>query len=106
MLKPASPFILLIRLYQKTLSPLMGNQCRFYPTCSAYGIEALERHGAFKGLIMTIWRLLRCQPFSKGPWTDPVPEKASFIRFARGLRFRYKRRNHGCGGICNHKDVT
>ena len=100
-MKPADPFILLIRLYQKTLSPLMGNQCRFHPTCSAYGIEVLERHGAVKGLLLTLRRLLRCQPFSSGPWTDPAPE-----RFAWGDLFRYKRRNLKCGHICTHKDVS
>lgn len=100
-MKPAKPLIAAIRLYQKLLSPLTGNQCRFYPTCSAYGIEALETHGVLKGLILTVRRVLRCNPLTAGPWTDPVPE-----RFAWGALFRYNRRTHRCGGICNHKDVT
>jgi putative membrane protein insertion efficiency factor len=104
MLKPADPIIGLIRLYQKVLSPLTGNQCRFYPTCSSYGIEALRRHGLFKGLLLTLWRVIRCNPWtSSGPWTDPVPE-----RFALTGLFRYKlgRQRHKCARTCHHKDVT
>ena len=104
MLKPADPFIGLIRLYQKILSPLIGNQCRFYPTCSAYGIEALKRHGLFKGLILTLWRMIRCNPWTPSTrWTDPVPE-----RFALSVLFRYKlgKQRHTCEGTCHHKDVT
>lgn len=62
----------LIRIYRKTLSPFIGGQCRFYPTCSQYGIEALEKHGALKGSYLTCRRILRCNPlFEGGP--DPVP---------------------------------
>ncbi len=50
----------------------MYNTCKFTPTCSQYGIEAIEKHGAIKGLLLTIWRILRCNPFSKGGY-DPVP---------------------------------
>ena len=67
-------FILLIRFYQKNISPLKISCCRFTPTCSAYAIEAIRVHGAFKGLILSIWRILRCNPFGKGGY-DPVPEK-------------------------------
>lgn len=63
----------LIRLYQLTLSPYIGNSCRFQPTCSNYGIEAIEKHGAIKGSYLTIRRILRCQPMCKGGY-DPVPE--------------------------------
>jgi hypothetical protein len=68
----AVPFILLIRLYQKLLSPLMGAQCRFSPTCSAYGLEAFKRHGVFKGFWLTIKRIGRCHPWG-GSGYDPVP---------------------------------
>ena len=61
----------LIRLYQRFLSPLLGNNCRFDPTCSAYAIEAIQRYGPLLGLIKAIWRILRCNPFSKGGY-DPV----------------------------------
>lgn len=67
-------FILPIRLYQKLISPLKPPSCRFYPTCSNYGIEAIEKHGIFKGGYLTINRILRCQPFCKGGY-DPVPEE-------------------------------
>lgn len=63
-----------IRFYQRAISPLLGKNCKYIPTCSQYGIEAISRFGAFKGLLLTIWRILRCNPFSKGGY-DPVPEK-------------------------------
>ena len=62
-----------IRLYRKTLSPFIGQQCRFEPTCSHYGEEAIVKHGALRGTILTVWRILRCGPWSKGGY-DPVPE--------------------------------
>ena len=62
-----------IRFYQKHLSGLKGySSCKFYPTCSNYSIEAIEKYGAFKGGILALWRILRCNPFSKGGY-DPVP---------------------------------
>ena len=61
------------RLYRKTLSPFIGQQCRFEPTCSHYGEEAIAKHGALRGTILTVWRILRCGPWSKGGY-DPVPE--------------------------------
>ncbi len=65
------PMILLIRCYQMFISPLLGPHCRFYPTCSAYAIEAIEKKGALKGLWMTIKRLSKCHPFHPGGY-DPV----------------------------------
>jgi putative membrane protein insertion efficiency factor len=66
----------LIKLYKKYLSP--GNFglkiCIFEPSCSRYSLEALEKHGVFKGLYLTIYRIIRCNPFSKGGY-DPVPER-------------------------------
>lgn len=63
----------LIRLYQKTLSQTMPpNTCRFYPSCSHYGYQAVYKYGAIKGSIMAIWRILRCNPFNPGGY-DPVP---------------------------------
>ena len=61
-----------IRIYQKYLSPLKHTKCPYYPTCSQYGLEAIEKYGAFKGGLMAVWRILRCNPFSKGGY-DPVP---------------------------------
>ena len=78
-------FQFLILIYQKTLSPFMGNQCRFTPTCSCYMHEALDKHGAFKGLFLGIIRIVKCNPWIKAKWVDEVPE-----RFAWGQLFRYK----------------
>ena len=66
--------IWLIGLYRKYISPLKSPCCRFTPTCSAYAIEAYTKRGFFIGTILTVWRILRCNPFSKGGY-DPVPEK-------------------------------
>ena len=64
-----------VRFYRKNISPAKRTPCcRFYPTCSAYAIEALEIHGALKGSALSIWRILRCNPWSKGGY-DPVPER-------------------------------
>lgn len=62
-----------IRFYRRYLSDLKGySSCKYYPTCSAYALEAVEKYGALKGGILSIWRILRCNPFSKGGY-DPVP---------------------------------
>jgi uncharacterized protein len=63
-----------IRFYRKGISPLLPPSCRFYPSCSAYGMEAIERHGAARGSWLTLKRILRCHPFCKGGY-DPVPER-------------------------------
>lgn len=63
-----------IMFYKKGISPYTKPKCKYYPTCSQYGIEAIERFGALKGSALTIRRIIRCNPFSKGGY-DPVPEK-------------------------------
>lgn len=63
-----------IKIYQKGISPLKPRCCRFEPSCSQYSIEALQTHGVFLGLALSIWRILRCNPFSRGGY-DPVPPK-------------------------------
>ena len=68
------PFIWLITFYRKVISPMTPPSCRFYPTCSQYGLEAFQKHGAIKGFILTSKRILKCQPFHPGGF-DPVPEK-------------------------------
>ena len=68
----AFPFILLIFLYQRIISPWIGPKCRYTPTCSQYGIEALKKHGPIKGLWLTIKRVSRCHPLG-GSGYDPVP---------------------------------
>ena len=62
----------MIRFYQKEISPLLRPCCRFTPTCSQYAVEAIDKHGAWKGLGLAIRRVLRCNPFCKGGY-DPVP---------------------------------
>ncbi|MBL6985541.1 MAG: membrane protein insertion efficiency factor YidD [Methylobacter sp.] len=66
--------IAIIRFYKYFISPLLGNRCRFYPSCSSYSLEALQLHGAIIGSYLTLKRLLRCHPFHEGG-IDPVPEK-------------------------------
>ncbi len=61
-----------IKGYQKYLSPLKSTKCPYYPSCSCYGLEAVEKYGAVKGSMMAAWRIVRCNPFSKGGY-DPVP---------------------------------
>ena len=72
--------ILLIRFYQKFISPLKRPCCRFTPTCSQYALEAFQKRGFFVGFGLTVWRILRCNPYGAGGY-DPVPEKK-----ARGKR--------------------
>ena len=69
---PADFLILLIRIYQVTLSPYIGRNCRYTPTCSSYGIEALKKYGAIKGGWLTFYRVLSCNPWG-GSGYDPVP---------------------------------
>lgn len=70
---PRIILLVFIRLYQKIVSPsLPANTCRFYPSCSHYGYQAIYKYGALKGLMMSIWRILRCNPFNPGGY-DPVP---------------------------------
>lgn len=64
----------LIRFYQTKISPHTPPACKYYPTCSQYGYEAIETFGVLKGSALAIWRILRCNPFSKGGF-DPVPQK-------------------------------
>ncbi len=73
----------LVRGYRLLLKPWLGNACRFEPTCSAYALQALECHGAWRGSVLTGWRLLRCQPWCAGGH-DPVPTNAQYFS-ARGL---------------------
>lgn len=87
--------IWLIGLYRKYISPLKPPCCRFTPTCSAYAVEAFRKRGFFVGFILTVWRILRCNPFSKGGY-DPVPE--------RGLSNKNRCRDENIE--CNHTDTN
>ncbi|WP_022923466.1 membrane protein insertion efficiency factor YidD [Serinicoccus marinus] len=70
----ARPLVWMIRLYQWTISPLLGPVCRYYPSCSAYGVNALERHGPLRGGWLTVRRVLRCHPWAAGG-VDHVPPR-------------------------------
>ncbi|HMP73991.1 MAG TPA: membrane protein insertion efficiency factor YidD [Kiritimatiellia bacterium] len=75
-----------IRLYQLTLGPYLGGRCRFYPSCSCYGLEAVERHGALRGAWLTLVRLSKCHPFHSGG-VDLVPDP-------KGVEAMYSGRKH------------
>ena len=64
--------IFFIKMDQKYISPMKTTKCPYIPSCSQYGLEAVEKYGAFKGGLMALWRIIRCNPFSKGGY-DPVP---------------------------------
>lgn len=76
---PRMPFVWFIRTYRIVISPLYGQVCRYYPSCSMYGLEAFEIHGIIKGTALTTWRILRCNPFSHGG-VDHVPGSARQAR--------------------------
>ena len=65
--------LVLLALYRRLISPLLGPRCRYVPTWSTYAVEALQRHGALRGSWLTLKRLLRCHPFAEGGY-DPVPD--------------------------------
>ncbi|HMQ80704.1 MAG TPA: membrane protein insertion efficiency factor YidD [Ignavibacteria bacterium] len=73
-MNPKYLLILLVKLYKYFISPLFPPSCRHYPTCSTYAVEALEKHGFFKGFWLASVRILKCNPFFSGGY-DPVPEK-------------------------------
>ena len=63
--------IFFIKIYKRFISPILPDSCRFYPSCSQYAIDAIKKYGTLKGGMMTIYRILRCNPFNKGGY-DPV----------------------------------
>ena len=69
--------ILPIRAYQLLLSPMVGQRCKYYPSCSEYAAQAIQRYGILRGLVLAGWRLLRCNPWSRGGF-DPVEEQRLF----------------------------
>jgi len=72
-------FTLPIRFYRKFISPLFPPRCKYYPTCSSYALEAYQKHGVIKGTILSVWRVLRCNPWSLGG-VDKVPEEFHIFR--------------------------
>ena len=71
---PSRGVIRAIRWYQRDLSPGRAASCRYLPTCSEYGVQAVERHGLVRGGAKTAWRLLRCNPLSRGGYDPPIPD--------------------------------
>ena len=71
--------ILFIKFYRKFISPLFPARCEYYPTCSSYCLTAFKKHGVIKGFILSVWRILRCNPFSDGG-VDYVPDKFTLKR--------------------------
>ena len=69
--------IALIRLYQRRISPLLPQRCRYHPTCSAYAVQAIETFGILRGCVLAAWRILRCNPFSHGGY-DPIEAQRLF----------------------------
>lgn len=76
--------VALIRGYQKHISPHLGHHCRFVPTCSEYAVQALQVHGPVKGMVLAVWRILRCNPLGKFGF-DPVPPKGRWVSDDRKL---------------------
>ena len=70
-------FVAPIRVYQRLLSPLLGPRCKYYPSCSEYAVQSIERFGILRGLVLAGWRLLRCNPWSHGGF-DPVEDQRLF----------------------------
>lgn len=85
-LLPRNSAIAIMHAYRKVVSPLYGEVCRYYPSCSRYAVEAFQRQGLLAGLGLTAWRLLRCNPFSSGG-IDDAPERRAprFMTNARGF---------------------
>ena len=84
-------FQLPIRAYTYIISPLLGPRCRFYPTCSAYALEALEKHGVIKGVFLSMRRVLKCHPWCRCEWCDPVPKSFDWASVIGYKRFTSKR---------------
>lgn len=87
------PLLALIKLYQWTISPLLGPVCKYYPSCSHYGYTAIDRHGAIKGTALTAWRILRCNPWSLGGVDHVPPRKRP--RWHERLRSAWRARKGG-----------
>lgn len=79
----------LLKLYRYALSPILGANCRYYPTCSNYASEALEKHGIISGIWLSVKRILRCHPFHEGGY-DPVPEGLEKNSLKLGRKIKIK----------------
>jgi len=86
------PFTAPIRAYKALISPVLGSNCRFYPTCSTYTLQAFERHGVLKGLYLGSARMLKCNPYCRCDYHDPVPEEFKWSALASNLWSNFVRR--------------
>ena len=99
--RPAvQPLVLLLRGYQRWISPALPPRCRFYPSCSAYAVEALQVHGLLRGSALTVWRVLKCAPWHPGG-IEPVPPGRRSGAHAAPARARADRRNRSAQ---NHEE--
>ena len=78
-LAPRNLVILLVKGYRKAISPLYGDVCRYYPSCSAYGLEQFQQRGVIFGAVLTAWRILRCNPWSQGGVDQARPGSGKFL---------------------------
>ncbi len=91
MKRPRDWCVSCVKWYRKYLSPLKRRPtCRFLPSCSAYAVEAFQTHGVFLGGLLSLWRILRCNPFNRGPHHDPVPEAFLWSRPAQKTEYPTK----------------
>jgi putative membrane protein insertion efficiency factor len=84
-LLPRNGFLLFILGWRKAISPLYGDVCRFYPTCSSYGLQQVQQRGLVMGSVLTTWRILRCNPFNSGGIDDVTPGSQRFLVNPKGL---------------------
>lgn len=84
-LLPRNLTIAFLKGYRKVISPLYGDVCRYYPTCSSYGLQQVQQRGVVAGVVLTTWRILRCNPFAKGGVDQVKPGSGHFLVRANGF---------------------
>jgi putative membrane protein insertion efficiency factor len=84
-LAPRNLMILLVKGYRKAISPLYGDVCRYYPTCSAYGLGQFQQRGVLLGSVLTAWRIVRCNPWSQGGFDQVTPGRGVFAVSDKGF---------------------
>jgi putative membrane protein insertion efficiency factor len=99
-------FVGLIRFYQVVVSPSIPSRCKYYPSCSQYALDAVREHGAARGLILAVWRVLRCNPLSYGGY-DPVSKQRLFrARVAEGAAVDAMSQADEHGPMCRHRHLV
>lgn len=95
-LVPRNICVAILRGYRAVISPLYGDVCRYYPSCSAYAMGSIQQHGVIKGVALGSWRLVRCHPWAKGG-IDDVPESRRYFNHYHLTRFGFVAAGHGKG---------